>query len=1164
MTDYYSRARERYIEQPRQQEEEERALFGFGDTLAAPFRGAEAFAQDAYGLADTLTGDRLPDYDTRLLGESKTTVGGAVEGASNFLAGFIPFLGIAGKAGKVAGLSGKGLTLFKGASAGAAADFVGFSGTEARLSNLIESSPALSNAVTGYLAADGDDTELEGRLKNVIEGAGLGVATEALFRGIRGLKRAGKADTPEAAEEAMSEAARELRDLDGPDLDVDLDSVADRISERVASNLGDGTPGRFNPRTDLSTEELAEQGLDPSKFNLSTFSGTDEAVATFRAVEEKVAVSKPSVVQTHETWEETYEASATALEQLTGGGTETRAAMLARVSDDARSSNVELQELTARINAQKMMLDDAAEGVSMRVNEWEAAGRPAESKAAIIREVQVFRDFAQEVRGADSQIGRQLNYLKRNRVAPSTEGIQRAIDSGAYGDFDKVIDDILNLDDFGAISRTLDNSTAWQKFVAVTNEFRISALLYGPQTQIVNALSGALMTVYQPLEKMIGTAGLAIIGKPEARAHFARFAKTQYAGEWLTGLKQSTVEAWRFAGKALKEGQSKFTAESFDDLSPRQRAISSNRGGATGGAINFLGSIMTVPTKLMASSDEFFKQFNGRSTLRMSLLEEGYDSGLRGQALHRDIDDKMQALVKEGQLQSLSTVEDRARRAAAGSGLSTAKEQAEFIRSYVDNNWDESYSAISEAARDKSLSVTFQTPLEGLARDVQNLVLRHPELRIVMPFIRTPVNLLGYGFGRTALAPAKVALDARNLAGWVMARKTGTQSAWLAKAKTKLGRKLMSGDVNEQAEALGQLSAAVSFSLVAMNLASSARITGRGPADPEQRQVMEAAGWLPYSVFLGKDPLAPQPGEKYVAFGRLDPFATVFGIYADMFDTARFADVDEQESMETWITGMAIGLANNFTNKTFLQGIAEATETLSDPGRYMRGYQRRLVGSFVPNVLGQGVSVWDENLRSYEAVGTDDPLMDYGLTMRNVVMAKIPGLSNTLEPRRDVLGQTRERRATGWLSWINPIAYSEVSDSKVRREFDEIGHGLTPPRPVKNGLDLRDFVSGSGQSAYDRWGELQGKVAIGGRTLDVALRKLISTAAYQRMPKFSTSDIDSPRIAEIKRVIRRYNHAAWRQTLREFPDLRVSDRNQFLKKRQRKLGLGVELAGLAA
>jgi len=88
-----------------------------GDVIAAPFRGIEGAVQDAYGLVDTVFADALPDWQARVLGESQTAIGGAVEGISNFAAGFVPVAGWLGKAGKI----GRTINLTKGAERAARA-----------------------------------------------------------------------------------------------------------------------------------------------------------------------------------------------------------------------------------------------------------------------------------------------------------------------------------------------------------------------------------------------------------------------------------------------------------------------------------------------------------------------------------------------------------------------------------------------------------------------------------------------------------------------------------------------------------------------------------------------------------------------------------------------------------------------------------------------------------------------------------------------------------------------------------------------------------------------------------------------------------------------------------------------------------------------------------
>ena len=73
-------------------------------------------------------------------------------------------------------------------TAGAVADLTVFDPDEGRLSDMLVefNSPLLNNAVTQYLATDEDDTEMEGRLKNVLEGIVIGGPLEILKGAVKG------------------------------------------------------------------------------------------------------------------------------------------------------------------------------------------------------------------------------------------------------------------------------------------------------------------------------------------------------------------------------------------------------------------------------------------------------------------------------------------------------------------------------------------------------------------------------------------------------------------------------------------------------------------------------------------------------------------------------------------------------------------------------------------------------------------------------------------------------------------------------------------------------------------------------------------------------------------------------------------------------------------
>ena len=78
--------------------------------------------------------------------------------------------------------------------AGGAADVAMFDPHEVRLSNLVNTYPALKTPVSEYLASNLDDTAAEGRLKNLAEGqllgAGADLAIEGLSRALKVMRNA--------------------------------------------------------------------------------------------------------------------------------------------------------------------------------------------------------------------------------------------------------------------------------------------------------------------------------------------------------------------------------------------------------------------------------------------------------------------------------------------------------------------------------------------------------------------------------------------------------------------------------------------------------------------------------------------------------------------------------------------------------------------------------------------------------------------------------------------------------------------------------------------------------------------------------------------------------------------------------------------------------------
>jgi len=183
--------------------------------VRGPRKAVDATGSLAAGLAEQLTGLDLSHIrqasvaESVLPGEPDTTLGGFAQTTAQYLTYAAP-VGMAIKgalaageaataagAGEAVAVQTVGRKLFHWAmtaeGADIVADFFAFDANDPRMSNLIhEMFPGLENEVTRYLAATGQDTELEGRLKNVIEGRlmslGLAGAGEAAMLTLKGLK----------------------------------------------------------------------------------------------------------------------------------------------------------------------------------------------------------------------------------------------------------------------------------------------------------------------------------------------------------------------------------------------------------------------------------------------------------------------------------------------------------------------------------------------------------------------------------------------------------------------------------------------------------------------------------------------------------------------------------------------------------------------------------------------------------------------------------------------------------------------------------------------------------------------------------------------------------------------------------------------------------------
>jgi len=217
---------------PPSQPSEEGFLQSMGRGAVAGVRGAGQSMLDlSADVAETVLPESMVDPGSEPLQLPEVTQperlpGKLTQGIVQFATAFLP----AGRVLKAFGWAKGGLP--RAAARGGLADFAAFGESEARFSNLLTEidNPLVNNAVTQYLASDEDDGWAEGRFKNVLEGAGLGVATEGIFRSLRAFRRAKTAEAqggPEAAAKVLHEEAPGIEEA------LTIKSAAVKIDDRI-------------------------------------------------------------------------------------------------------------------------------------------------------------------------------------------------------------------------------------------------------------------------------------------------------------------------------------------------------------------------------------------------------------------------------------------------------------------------------------------------------------------------------------------------------------------------------------------------------------------------------------------------------------------------------------------------------------------------------------------------------------------------------------------------------------------------------------------------------------------------------------------------------------------------------------------------------------------
>ena len=703
-----------------------------------------------------------------------------------------------------------------------------------------------------------------------------------------------------------------------------------------------------------------------------------------------------------------------------------------------------------------------------------------------------------------------------------------------------------------------------KKTFAVAQEYHIASLLSGLHTQMVNAMSGAIMSVYVPLEKLIGGGLMTVSGTVTGNTEFAHqgirvmHQEIRRSMDLIGDLYDSLMAVVHGEGKAflsdsMVEGGHFSPTGALRNAAKDNRALAQAAGKAHAG--HALASATTttanlafgLPMKGLYKMDEFFKIWNGRAETRRVLTRRMMDEGVDPSMIAERVNSQLITIMKaQGNVSQASEALKTARRLGGSMPQTLANTPGFKGLAQLD---DDALSGVVQAgkmSRQYGQQITHTNDLRtgvfgAAASSAQHAVRKIPLLRFVAPFIRTPTNLADYTFDRTIGAVFGMAQTGLHKA----ARAAGLNTAdgVLGRDFSRLSKELASIDPAVRAQAHGKITTGMAFmSLIYMEVSKDSGdelpvLTGSGPEDPDVLRTYKARGFQPFSIKIGG---------KYYSYHRLDPIGTYIGLAVDMAENIKEGFDDDIELQTNLMYGLWASFSANLSSKSYIQNMTKFTEALVGGDTSSVGlFASQTLSGFVPTILGNVTRINDPVMRVYK-----------DLTDRS--RAKIPGKSSSMPPRRDLLGKPIPFDYAVHDAFM-PIRITQVKDTVVENELGRFAYGFSEPSTTKAGVDLLDDnLKVGNQTAYDRYLEKYGTVKIAGKDIRQALRKLIKSKGYQKLdPDIGPSGEHSPRVAHINKIIRRYRRAAWKEMLRENPTLKSAVKQSYVNRARRRRGLSI-------
>lgn len=329
-----------------------------------------------------------------------------------------------------------------------------------------------------------------------------------------------------------------------------------------------------------------------------------------------------------------------------------------------------------------------------------------------------------------------------------------------------------------------------------------------------------------------------------------------------------------------------------------------------------------------------------------------------------------------------------------------------------------------------------------------------PILKFVDPFVHIAANIVD----QSIVQRTPVGLLSRELRADIMG-KNGNVAQDTAMARMLVGTGM-----------------AVTFG----GLAAQGLVSGSGPSDPHKAAIWRMAGNQASSVRIG---------DVWYDVHRLGPLGMLLGISADLYDVAHAAQTD---GMLAAGSSLMHAFTQNILDESFMKGPADLIQALEDHDRYGERYIQNFLSSFVP--FSVGMAQMDR---------ASDPYTREARTVMDSVRQKVPGLSESLFPRRDIWGEPLPNHDALVARGLTAVYETQVSRDPVNLAMAALNMG---PAPVER--KIRNIKLTDGQ--YDDFARLAGRMT------KMRLDAIVRSPDWQTWPATIRRDVITETIRQTR------------------------------------------------